>query len=183
MSAAIRESCLCGVNGYAVWSTDSACVQCFSLFYYIPLAECGQIRASKSHSTGSAACSALSVINSESSQISRAGTIERFSLVVHALAVVLRDNSGTGILLFPPPLKPASARAAIPRTSNPLQDCNSWVHRNGSIAFPYILFSPTSPALSHRCRYLTFRSFRRQADATFGFVANSMFTRHGFCAL
>jgi hypothetical protein len=55
---------------------------------------------------------------------------------VPALAVVLRDNSGTGILLFPQLLKPASARAAIPRTSNSLQGYNSWLHRNGRIAFP-----------------------------------------------
>src|ERR1700693_3029191 len=73
---------------------------------------------------------AFSVINSPFRQVSPVTLLSAFFLGVHALAAVLRDNPGTGILSFPPPLKPAPVRAAIPRTSNSLQDCNSSAHRN-----------------------------------------------------
>jgi hypothetical protein len=63
-------------------------------------------------------------------------TIQRYFLAVVILAVEPRDNSGKGILSPPQLSKPAQARAAIPRTNNPLQDCNSWEHRNERIAFP-----------------------------------------------
>jgi hypothetical protein len=79
----------------------------------------------------------FSAINSQiPPNLARYKATERFFLVVQTLAVALRDNSGTDILSFPLLLKLASARAAIPRTSNPLQVCNSWVHRNERIAFP-----------------------------------------------
>jgi len=69
--------------------------------------------------------------------ISASKSIQHFFLGVEAPAVALPDNSGTGIQFFLPPSKPASARAAILRTNNPLQDCNSWLHRNERTAFPY----------------------------------------------
>jgi hypothetical protein len=62
--------------------------------------------------------------------------IQRFFLAVGAPAVPLPDNSGTNIRWLPQFSKPASAHAAIPRTSNPLQACNSLAHRNVRIAFP-----------------------------------------------
>ena len=107
-----------------------------SPFYYIPLAECGQIRASKSPSE----------VIASIPRISLASVTQRFFLGVQAPAVVPRDNSGTGIPSFPLPLKPASARGAIPRTSSPLQVCNSWAHGSGHIVCPchYSLLSHRS---------------------------------------
>jgi hypothetical protein len=63
-------------------------------------------------------------------------TIQRSFLGVANLAVEPRDSSGTGIQFFLLLLMPASAWAAIPRTNNPLQACNSWLHRNEHTAFP-----------------------------------------------
>jgi hypothetical protein len=97
-------------------------------------------------------------INSESCQFLSATTAtQRFFLVVQTLAVVLRDNSGIGIPPFLQLLGPASARAAIPRTSNPLQDYNSWAHRNERIAFPL-----HDSLLSHRL-YPSMRPYKVSA--------------------
>ena len=80
----------------------------------------------------------LFAINSKSRQISPARkTTQRFFFAVPELAVVPRDNSGKGTLFFHPLLIPASAWAAIPRTSNLLQVGNSSAHRNVRIAFPW----------------------------------------------
>jgi hypothetical protein len=78
----------------------------------------------------------FTAINSEIPPTSTTKTIQRLFLGVEAPAVAPPDNSGTGIQFFPPLLIPASAWEAIPRTSNHLQDYNSWVHRNERIAFP-----------------------------------------------
>jgi hypothetical protein len=114
-----------------------------SLFNYIPLAERGQIHASKSHCASSAvSCIAIKITRSVPQPrflgrvLNFPATIQRSFLAVANLAVEPRDNSGTGIQFFLPLLMPASAWAAIPRTNNPLQDCNSWLHRNEHTAFP-----------------------------------------------
>jgi len=90
---------------------------------------------------------------------------QRFFLGAPVLVLVLPDNSGTGIRAFPPLLIPASAWAAIPRTSNLLQVGNSSAHRNVRIAFPWHYSLLSRRFYRALLPNKTFNSFCPQADA------------------